>query len=283
MQATLLFAFAAMFCWGIGDFLIQQSTRKIGDIESLLWIGVFGAVGLLPFVWNNLWGVDFYGILLLLVLSIVLFFSGLFNFEAYKRGKISVIDIVLTLELPFTIMLGYLFLQEQLTLLQFALVGLLMLGISMVSISEEKFHFKLERGILFALVAFVGVGIVNFLVALSSKKISPLIAIWFPWTLSIVLCLCVVAWRRGTKHLINGLTRYPWLIIAMAVFDTAAWCFYAFALKNGELGIITAITESYPVIAVVLGVTVGGEKIKMRQYGGAAVAILASGALALLI
>ena len=28
-------AFVAMLCWGFGDFLIQRSTRKVGDIEAL--------------------------------------------------------------------------------------------------------------------------------------------------------------------------------------------------------------------------------------------------------
>jgi hypothetical protein len=29
------FAFIAMLCWGVGDFLIQKSARKLGDWETL--------------------------------------------------------------------------------------------------------------------------------------------------------------------------------------------------------------------------------------------------------
>ncbi|TSC57963.1 MAG: hypothetical protein Greene041679_205 [Parcubacteria group bacterium Greene0416_79] len=34
-------AFVAMLSWGIGDFLIQKSTRKIGDTETLFLISFF--------------------------------------------------------------------------------------------------------------------------------------------------------------------------------------------------------------------------------------------------
>jgi len=62
----------------------------------------------------------------------------------------------------------------------------------------------------------------------------------------------------------------------MGAFDTAAWFFYAIALSSYSIGIITAITESYPVIALVLAVLINKEKITPHQYAGAILAILAS-------
>ena len=50
----ILLAFGAMISWGIGDFLIQKSTRKIGDIESLAWIGIIGSIILLPLALKDL-------------------------------------------------------------------------------------------------------------------------------------------------------------------------------------------------------------------------------------
>ena len=54
MILPLLFAFGAMLFWGIGDFLIQRVTRKVGNIEALAWIGIIGTIGLLPFAWKDL-------------------------------------------------------------------------------------------------------------------------------------------------------------------------------------------------------------------------------------
>ncbi len=35
IELSILFAFCAMICWGFGDFLIQRTVRKIGDVEAL--------------------------------------------------------------------------------------------------------------------------------------------------------------------------------------------------------------------------------------------------------
>ncbi len=44
------FAFAAMLCWGFGDFLIQRSCRAAGDWEALFVVGLIGAVIVSPFI-----------------------------------------------------------------------------------------------------------------------------------------------------------------------------------------------------------------------------------------
>ena len=51
MEMGVIFAaFCAMLLWALGDFLIQRSTRKIGDLESLAFIGIIGSVALIPFI-----------------------------------------------------------------------------------------------------------------------------------------------------------------------------------------------------------------------------------------
>jgi drug/metabolite transporter (DMT)-like permease len=282
MDPALLGAIAAMLCWGVGDFLIQRSTRKIGDIEALAWIGLIGSAILLPFVLEDLRGLTaMQDLLLLTALGAVTFGAAIFDFEALKQGKISVVDMVISLELPFTIMLGMLFFSERLTLFQASMILALMAGVAMISMREMSFKLTLERGVLFAIVAAVGMALVNFLTAAAAIQVSPLMAIWFPWMLFTAICL-VVLWRR------HGMTRF-WshakehraLIVGMGVFDTLAWLFYAYALKDGDMGIITAITESYVVVAMALGVAINKERMGERQWLGAGIALAASVLLAM--
>ena len=103
-------ALGAMLCWGFGDFIIQKATRVIGDMEALAWIGVFGSIGLLPFVWHDFSLVanrSNFGILL--ILGIVTFIIGIVNFEALRRGKISIVEVILEAELPIAVLLGLVF------------------------------------------------------------------------------------------------------------------------------------------------------------------------------
>jgi len=50
----ILFAFGALFCWGIGDFLLQKQVRRFGDWESQLSIALIGVIVLSPFVISDL-------------------------------------------------------------------------------------------------------------------------------------------------------------------------------------------------------------------------------------
>jgi drug/metabolite transporter (DMT)-like permease len=284
MNVGVLGAIGAMLCWGFGDFFIQRTARKIGDLEALAWISILGAVVLVPFIFHELALLSaVQDVLLLLLLAVVTFVAAIFNFEALKEGKIAVIEMVVSLELPFTILLGVLFLHEWLTLWQLLLIIVLMIGSSMISVSQGKLHFHLERGVWFALAAAVLLALTNFLTARCSVQISPLMAVWFPFLAVALLCLFFI-WRRknGMGHFFGHVKNFPLLILSMSVFDTAAWLFYAYALRVADLGITTAITQGYPVVALLLGVTINRERITAWQYGGAAIVIATTLTLALL-
>ena len=228
LELAILIAFGAMLCWGVGDFLIQRTTRKIGDVETLAWIGVIGSIGLLPFVILEFSLITTWAQAGVLgILGLVTFFTALANFEALKKGKLSVIEIVMTLELPVTILLAMFLFQERLTLAQGGAVLLVFFGV--ILIATEKFsHMKdmlkgLEKGVLLAIFGAVGMGVINFLTGTSAKAVSPLLAIWVPWVIFTILCVVVIETRRGgVKTFRSHWQQHRWLIVAMGVFDTLA-------------------------------------------------------------
>ena len=107
-SSGIIFAFIAMLFWGFGDFLIQKSTRKFGDIETVFFITLFGAIILSPFVYKNLDEIftsNWKGLIVLIVASSVLLFASIFEFESLKRGKISVVEPLWSLEIPSSALL----------------------------------------------------------------------------------------------------------------------------------------------------------------------------------
>ena len=71
----VLFALGALIFWGLGDFLIQRSTRKVGNWETLFIITLFGTVILIPFIYKDLYSLLSFqdkSFLILLVVSIIL-------------------------------------------------------------------------------------------------------------------------------------------------------------------------------------------------------------------
>ncbi len=286
-EISILAAFGAMFFWGVGDFFIQRSTRKIGDTESLAFIGIIGALGLLPFVLPELpLFFTVQNIILLSFIGVVGFVVAMINFEALKEGKLSVIDVILEIELPITAMLGFMFFRESVSLILIAIISIIFIGtvlISVDSFSLKRNSKKIEKGILLALLTAAGMAVVNFLTAYGSKEISPLMVIWLPWVVIAVISLFFIGRREGFKRLFHNGLRFKRLILVMGIIDTLAWLSYAVALAENELAITTAITESYPAIAIFLGVWLNREKILPHQYAGAALALIASVSLVFLV
>ena len=275
-------AFGALLCWGVGDYLIQNNARKIGNVEALLWISLVGMLATLPLVAGqlHLLGVwpDF---LLLALLGAVTFIAAMVDFEALKVGKLAVVDMVIALELPLTILLAIVFLHDSLDLWQVALIVLLIAGVIMIALDGMDLSLKLEAGVLFALAAAGSLALLNFLTAVGSRTVTPLMAVWAPALFSAVFCLVVILKRGSAGGVLERARNNLTLVIAMGVVDFSAWIFYAYATSLGELSIVNAITESFPAVALMLGVWLGREKISKRQYLGAAVALLASIALAM--
>lgn len=273
-------AFGAMLFWGFGDFLIQRSARRIGDVESLAFISIIGALGLFPFVLPELPTLfTIPNIVLLSFVGLVGFVVAIINFEALKEGKLSVMEVLFEIELPITAMLGFLFFRESVSLLQMGIISLVFIGIVLISIdsfSLKKHSKKIEKGALLAILTAAGFALLNFLTAYGSKEISPLMVIWLPWVVIAIISLLFIGRREGFKRLSKNGFRFERLVLVMGIIDTLGWLSYAFALQANTLTIATAISESYPAIALFMGIWINREKILPHQYAGAALALAAS-------
>ena len=81
-MGTLL-AFAALCTWGLGDFLIQRSSRRFGSVITLFSITGLAAIVLLPLVWSDIIATFQDGRQLgwLLAGSVVITVAAFLNFE----------------------------------------------------------------------------------------------------------------------------------------------------------------------------------------------------------
>jgi len=96
----ILFAVTALLAWGLGDFLIEKSARKFGNWIALFYISAFGAIVLFPFVYADIGSAFASHAAILWITSFIILISALFNFEALRVGKISVVEPIFAFEVP---------------------------------------------------------------------------------------------------------------------------------------------------------------------------------------
>ncbi len=164
--------------------------------------------------------------------------------------------MVLELELPVTAVVGIYFLRESLSLAQLAAMAMVFVGITLIAartLSLKSGLKGLEKGVIIGLLGAIGMGAVNFLTGLGSKAISPLLIIWVPWVVFTALCLGYILYTGTAQKFAENFRRNRKPLVLIGVFDTLAWFSYAFAAQNNSIAVTTAITESYPVVAISLG------------------------------
>ncbi len=276
--AGIIFALVALISWGLGDFFIQKIARKTGIINALFYITAVAGIVLLPFVWGDLPNVSLRSWTILGFSGVITFITALIQFQALKVGKLAVIEPIISLELPLTVIIAALIGREHLGIIAYALIAIVFLGIFLAVIPHQgiikNYITRLEKGTLLALLGAVGMAVTNFVIGYGSQETTPLLAIWGTHTVIAVLCFAYLLMRGEVRSLIRNVIQNPGTIIAESIFDNAAWIAYAFAVIYIPISIAITISEGYIILAVLLGIIINKEKLRNHQTMGVVLAII---------
>ncbi len=268
------YALIALIGWGLGDFFVQRSVRKAGIMETLFAIRLVVVIGLLPFVWHELGSLTMGNLGSLFLLSLVGQAYAVALYAALKRGKISVVESVVGIELPLTVALSVIVGGERLGSVGSALFLLVTLGIVLaVTRSFDMRRFVGEKGVALALAASVLAAVMNFSLGFAAIHIGPLLALWLLHAFLLLGSAAYFAYEGGLSRFAQGVPRHAHLYAPAAVFDTMGSIGFVLAVPLISISLATTISESYLALAALLGVVVGGERLRRHQYAGSAIAI----------
>jgi len=274
----------AMLSWGIGDFLIQKSTRKVGDWETLLATAGFGTVILIPFVWRTvpLLFADPKGLFILVGSALVLTVAAILTFEALKEGKLAIVEPIWPLEIPAASILAFALLGDKITTFQLVLIVLLIIGLMLVSFRGKVLAWKhfAEKGVYIAVAGSVLMGFADFLLGWGSRVTDPVTANFVLNIIMTVVCLVFLVARGRTGQAVRDIYHSRGLLLMMAVSDNVAWLAYAYAMTVIPIAVATGLSESSVIIAVLLGLSMNHEKLEKHQKVGLVVALASAVALA---
>ena len=274
-------AFVAMLCWGFGDFLIQRSTRKIGDWETLFVITIFGVIILLPFVFgriNTLFSTQGSGIWILIASALVLTLASMLEFESFKKGKLAIVEPIIPFEIPTAFLLAFFVLHDKVSLGQTIFIILLIFGLCLVSFREKSISkkFFLEKGVFLAFTGAAFMGIADFFLGWGSRVTDPILA---NFVLNIIMATVsgvMIISRGQIRHAVTDIMANRGLLLTMSIADNVAWVAYAFAMSIVPIAVATGLSESSVIIAVMLGFFVNKERIQSHQKLGLILAIISA-------
>lgn len=275
MNLGVAAALVSMVSWGIGDFLIQRSARRLGDWKTLFYIDALGWIVLLPLCFKELISASGTEIAILAAIGLFVPIAAILDFEALKKGKIAVVEPIFCLEIPVAAILAFFVLGETVTGAQTGLIAALVVSLALVSLSRfsvlKKMSF-LEQGVRIAVLAAISMGVLNFSFGVGAREAAPLLASFFIRLMASSVSFIVLLSRKELKA--RHVASEARISLPMALFDTVAWTAFAYALTRTPVAIATAFSESYIVIAVLLGIFVSREKLRPHQYLGIVGAVI---------
>ena len=285
----VLFALFTLFLWGGGDFLIQRTTRQIGNWETVFLIGLFGTILLTPFVYQDV--VRYLSaasiIVVLAVASIFGLVASLFDFESLKKGKIAAVEPILALEIPTVAVLSLIFLKEVLSLLELFLIAVIIIGLVLVSLREHNFKLLrskgLEKGVILMTIAAILMGGTAFFVGYGSRITNPLFVNWFVAIIATVFMAAYLFFKGTLPRLVKNVLKSPKLVFTTCLFDNLAWISFAAAVLFIPITIAMTLSENFIAVAVLLGLIVNREMLRLHQKIGFVLALAGTVVLCLFI
>ena len=257
-------ALLAAVLWGTGDFFGGLATRRLNVLIVLFWSQLVGLIGLSAWIVASGAGRPGSGLLFAAGAGV----AGAVGLGCLYRGMaIGAMGIVAPISatspvVPLVVSVAQ---GDAPTAIQWAGIGLALLGIVLVSREPGDLGPRVAAGVGLALVAALGFGL--FVVGLgeAAQESAP----WATGTArlsSVAALVLALGWTRTVPRISRQLIP---LVVAVGVFDTGANALIAVASTRGSIGIVGVLSALYPISTILLARIVLHERLgKTRTVGG---------------
>jgi len=275
MNMGIVAGLLSMTFWGTAIFLAALGARKLGNVLTLFWMQSFGfLVGVVYFLINYrslVFRQLISNIPLLLVVAILQVIAYLAFYKGLEKAQVTLVSPIGAAWGLVTAILGVVFFKEFLTSIQLLAIGLIIIGIVLLSINIKDLikmkKINLLVGVKEGVVAMFGWGISLFLLVLATKALG-----WFlpAFTFRFFVLLILSGYIFSIKKsFIPKTIKFPWkLLVLIGVFDVGGFFSYSFGVSGANASIVAPIGSAFALVTVVLAKIFLKEKLGINKIVG---------------
>jgi drug/metabolite transporter (DMT)-like permease len=134
--------------------------------------------------------------------------------------------------------------------------------------------------VFFAILATIGMGASNFLFGFAARETAPLMINWATCVFMALATLIYLFTTSGLHKIVRHVRDHKMLVLGVGFADNLAWVAYASSTLYVPIGLATALSEVYIVLAAGLGVLFNRERLRAHQMSGFIIAIIGAVVLA---
>ncbi|MEU6708527.1 DMT family transporter [Streptomyces wuyuanensis] len=279
---TALFALATSLLWGLADFGGGLLTRRVPAltvvvVSQTIAVAVLGAVVVATGAWTEAGPQLWYAVAAGVVGPVAM----LSFYKALALGPMGVVSPLGSLGVVVPVSVGLL-LGERPGLLQFAGIGVAVVGVLLAGGPELRGAPVQRQAILLTLLAAFGFGSVMALIAEASTTITGLFLALFVQRVTNVLvggAALYASVKRGGRALPEGggtglVVRSLPALAFVGLADVAANGTYSIAAQQGPVAVAAVLASLYPVVTALAARGVLKERLRAVQAAGAGLALV---------
>lgn len=269
----ILAAIATSVMYAVSDTISGILSRKNHPLQLSIWSSCITIAALLPvlllFFMADLQKLTLGVGLLLVVLSAFQAIGGVCFLFGMKQGSPMLTGIIAGSFPVVTIIVGMVLFQELPTVIQFAAIILILVGIVFASAHgsiRQLVRAAHSSGVGYAFGAMVLWGIYFALIKIPVHEVGLFVPQYASSVIGLIIYVMLARQLRvkNTKKVPKGIGLVVVSTFAMVVASLA----YNYAITSGPVSLVAPIAGSSPVIFVVLAYVVFREKLTLRQWLG---------------
>lgn len=284
LSVAALYGLLAMLGWGVQVAALKSPIGRFGSVRAIILRGIVATSALAvalailrpPLSFDARW---FFLGLLIAALGYLPF---LFFVYALRRGKVGVVTPVTALQIVVAALFGFLVLGETFSLAKAFAVGVIFTGVVVATVDFRNIRrsnlLSLESGVPFAVLAGLLWGIILPLFKFPSAELG---ALFFTLMVAGVTLLgAILQVTLEGKRVLPKASEFfksPRHIVLIALAGLGAAFGTVFAnlgYETGEISIVSGISGANIVIAAFLAALMYRERLSVREYAGAGLALL---------
>ncbi len=287
---SVLFGLAFAVGIGVADVLSAGLTRRMGVLRTVFLLQLISVLGMSLFaLWTRpLGGLEASDWILMSALTalVALFYLGFF--KALQLGPIALVGPIVAAHSAIIILLAMFVLGEPVGAWKMAAIAATICGVALASVDWRALGAgRADRrkimglGVALAVAVCIAAGFWQFAIALLSRDLGWFVPVYLTRLFMVALLVPIVAIRR----------EWPWrpmnrklalTVLAAAVLESLGLFAFTRGSEIGIVSIVAAASTAYPVVPIIGGIMLFGERLSTIQLVGLIVVFAGLFALTLL-
>ena len=277
VAVSVLYGVAAAIGWGVADFLAAIAAKRLGVLRTATGVHLASCVAAAGYLfvvyepgalaWTH-WAA-------LAAVSVLGLLAYIAFYRALSAGPVAVVSPITSAYAIVVIALAMMLAGERLGGWQALGAACSISGVALASFDPRGFSSGgrvIGLGVLLAIAAALGIGLMQYALGILSRDIGWFLPVYINRALVLGLFLpLTIAMRQWT---LGGVTLPLAAGVAVAgVAEIGGMFAYARGAEIGVISIVAAASIGYPLIPMVGGIVMFGERLAVSQWVGLGVAL----------